>query len=317
MPHNSSAHCLEPVMDLILIVSSLFLQTKRTDNGIQEINGIKNGAISTGNEVISEEKQEKNNTTASSRQKTAVVRDSVKSNPDTTSPDLMHRVLPPPPEKLQATPPVPELEDPLYDTVKDIKEREDGAPSSKKDTMKISTTIEASASEKQERINPLYVSADEIKDFPSNQETSVDVPSGEAQEKATESTEPLYAVVNKKPSVKKPPAENPGEEKSKFKDLTLQNVVLQEEPKSDNPTVDFIPSMEKKPLHPQSPSTKLNSMLSHWNKKSVKHPTNTTLNLSREVPPLVPVKQSDIESEPEQHTIQDDTAITIDLPTST
>ncbi|XP_072000298.1 uncharacterized protein [Engystomops pustulosus] len=120
--------------------------------------------------------------------------------------------------------------------------------------------------------------------------------------------EPIYAVVHKDPSVKKkPPPLTLGEE---------NNI-------ANDQKVDFVPSlhttqMPQSPSQmPQSPSQILDSMLSNLKSKGKKSSPLSkeviTVMVGPEVPPPIPEKLFDIESELEQSTIEDDTKISRDL----
>ncbi|XP_073529970.1 uncharacterized protein [Phyllobates terribilis] len=280
------------------------------DTWIQETNGIKNGVIPADTELISEEK-EKN---ISSRLKNGADHGSEKSDSDKTLHDLMNRVLPPPPEAIQAAPPAPQQAcDPLYDSVRDMQERLNSAPSNK-DEMTISKSNNITAPENQEpqkldRINPLYESADKVKESPSVSETTPKLPSHEAtkDEDRKVATEPLYAVIRKDPSLKRPPPRDPGGDQIS----AVPTVVLQEKLNSDEQRVDFIQSKEQKSPNSQSPGDKVDSMLHSWKKRSIKSakpPEEAmTVNVTQEAPPLVPVKRFDIESEIEEYIIEEDT----------
>ncbi|XP_075719916.1 uncharacterized protein LOC142760612 [Rhinoderma darwinii] len=252
---------------------------------------------------------------------------SVKNERHKTSPALMHRdyPLPLPPEKLQAAPPAPEVEDPLYDSVKEIKERL--AETHQDKALSNTTTPENQESLKLERTNPLYVSANEVKDPPLYRETKCGLHEVNKKDEDIKTrdgetsrvlTEPLYSVIRKGPSVKKPPQENPGGENNHVKHSTLQKIVLPVELNSDNQKVDFIISMEQKPPNPRNPSERVDSMLTHWKKRSIKssqQPKDVAAgNVGREFPPLVPVKRFDIESETAQHANEEDTEISRELP---
>ncbi|XP_056419778.1 uncharacterized protein LOC130361152 isoform X2 [Hyla sarda] len=266
----------------------------------RETNGIKNGTIVTGTEVNSKE----NNKTTSL--KTSAVRGSVMSESGNTSVDLLRRVLPPPPENLQAPPPAEALDDPLYDSVKEMR----AAPSNDHDVTM------APGSSSLERRNPLYVSADEMKDPPSYQEAILEYPSAEANKKDRDSKtqvvdESLYAVIHKQPSVKTPPPQNSEQSAS-------HKVILVEEIKIDSQTVSFI-NKEKTPRS-QSPSEKLDSMLNNCKKRSfisAQPPRDKTVNITQNAPPLVPAKRFDIEGEFEQYTIEEETEMDKESPLTT
>ncbi|KAG8561973.1 hypothetical protein GDO81_015548 [Engystomops pustulosus] len=113
--------------------------------------------------------------------------------------------------------------------------------------------------------------------------------------------EPIYAVVHKDPSVKKkPPPLTLGEE---------NNI-------ANDQKVDFVPSLHTTQM-PQSPSQILDSMLSNLKSKGKKSSPPSkeviTVMVGPEVPPPIPEKLFDIESELEQSTIEDDTKISRDL----
>ncbi|XP_040283076.1 uncharacterized protein LOC120997169 isoform X3 [Bufo bufo] len=290
-------------------------KTKQTEDKTQETNGTKNGAIVTGTGGESEEKGE--GSTMSPRPRNGMVHGSVNNEHDTTPPNLPHRVLPPPPENLQAAPPASEEQDPLYDTVKDIKEvetRQASARSNKEDTRNISKNPpENQGSPKVERTNPLYVSADEVPHPPSYQETTSPLPSHEADEKKDDGKtqvvdEPLYAVIHKGHSVKKtPPAQDPAGEKS----TPLQNV------NCDHQRMEVNVSMEQKT---PEPSKIVDSMLSKCRKKSIKTAQlkihDTAVNVGQEDPPAIPERHFDIESEFKEFTIED-TEVAGEPPAST
>ncbi|XP_040283075.1 uncharacterized protein LOC120997169 isoform X2 [Bufo bufo] len=264
--------------------SELTKMTKQTEDKTQETNGTKNGAIVTGTGGESEEKGE--GSTMSPRPRNGMVHGSVNNEHDTTPPNLPHRVLPPPPENLQAAPPASEEQDPLYDTVKDIKEVE---------------TRQASAR------------SNEVPHPPSYQETTSPLPSHEADEKKDDGKtqvvdEPLYAVIHKGHSVKKtPPAQDPAGEKS----TPLQNV------NCDHQRMEVNVSMEQKT---PEPSKIVDSMLSKCRKKSIKTAQlkihDTAVNVGQEDPPAIPERHFDIESEFKEFTIED-TEVAGEPPAST
>ncbi|XP_075194957.1 uncharacterized protein LOC142295757 [Anomaloglossus baeobatrachus] len=265
-------------------------------------------------ELISEEKEKKN----MSPKLNGAVHSSVKSDYDNTLLDLMHRVLPPTPETTQAAPPAPQANDPMYDSVEDLQERlAKRQQSGKKDDTTFSTsnnmtTVENQEPQKLDRINPLYESADEVQVSPSNPETTPKLHGQECvrNEHCNAVNEPLYARIRKDPSVKRPPPQNPGGEQSN-KDVALPIVVLQEKLNSDEQRVDLIASMEQKEKNVSSPGDKVNSMLTHWNKRSIKsakpRQEATTVTGTQDAPPLVPAKRFEIESEAEEHIIEEDT----------
>ncbi|XP_044148018.1 uncharacterized protein LOC122936079 isoform X2 [Bufo gargarizans] len=147
--------------------------TNQTEDKTQETNGINNGAITTGTGGESEEKRK--GSKRSTRPQNGMAHVSVNNEHDTTPPNLLHRVLPPPPENLQATPPASEEQDPLYDTVKDIREVE---------------TRQASAW------------SNEVPRPPSYQEATSPLPSHEADGKIQDVVESLYAAIHKVPAGK-------------------------------------------------------------------------------------------------------------------
>ncbi|XP_073418008.1 uncharacterized protein [Dendrobates tinctorius] len=282
------------------------------DNWIPETNGIKNGVITTDSELISEGKEMEK---MSSRLKSGKVPGSEK-----TLLDLMNRDLPSPPETTQAAPPAPEASDPLYDSVRELQERrvktrQNSAPSNKKDETSFSKSDNMTVPENQEpqnldRINPLYESADKVKDSSSTPETTPEPTSREATKDEGRKVvpEPLYAVIRKDPSVKRPPLRDPGGNMSSHRDSSAQNVILLEKLNSDEQRVDFIVSVEQKSPSSQSPGDKVDSMLTNWKKRSIKSPKEAmTVHITQEVPPLVPVKRFNIESEIDEDIIEEDT----------
>ncbi|XP_069831872.1 uncharacterized protein [Dendropsophus ebraccatus] len=282
------------------------------ENGSPETNGIKNGTIIIGTEVDPEKNKKENNKVASPRK----VRGTVKNESDSKSPDIMHRVLPPPPEDLQTAPTALELDDPLYDSVKEMRDQlveGEDALSNNNDRTAIDPMHDSSTLE---RVNPLYVSADEMEDPPSYQVTISELPSPEAPMKGEDSkaqvvAEPLYAVIRKEPSVKKQPAKT-------TENSPLQREVLVEELSE---TVVSTTSIEEKPPNNQSSSEKLDSMLNHWKKRGVistqSPEEGRAVNVNQSDPPLVPVKLFDIESDLKQYTIEKETETDRDLPAAT
>ncbi|XP_066450931.1 uncharacterized protein [Eleutherodactylus coqui] len=279
------------------------------DNGIQKTTGMQNGATAMGTEGNFNLTEEANVQTTSVRLKNGAVLSSIRGELDKTSP-LMNRGLPLPPENVGAAPPAAEMEDPLYETVKELNDevmetRRRTALSNKKEATSISEAIKVTDLENQEplkleRINPLYVSAEEVKGSPFYREATSDIEKDEAGETQA-GTDPLYAVIHKEPSVKNPPTRNPGGEKSTVKASGLQKVALPEELSSVDQTVHLVTYKEQKPPYPESPAEKVDSMLTYWKKKSVKFTLSPkedmTVNVIHEVPPPVPVKLFDLESD--------------------
>ncbi|XP_069584516.1 muscle M-line assembly protein unc-89-like [Ranitomeya imitator] len=283
------------------------------DNWIQETNGIKNGVITTETELISEEKE------TEKKKMSSGLTNGKPSDSDQTSLDVMNRDLPSPPESTRAAAPAPE--DPLYDSVRELQEpltetRQNPAPSNEQNETNISKSNTMRALENLEpqnldRINPLYESADTLKESSSTPETTPELQGHEVTKDEGRKVvpEPLYAVIRKDPSVKKPPPRDPGGEKRSPQDSAAQNVILQEKLNSDDEQrVDFIASMEQKSPDSRSSGDKVDSMLNNWKKRSIKSPKEAmTLNIIQEVPPLVPVKRFDIESEVDEYIIEEDT----------
>ncbi|XP_077147866.1 uncharacterized protein LOC143808768 isoform X2 [Ranitomeya variabilis] len=277
------------------------------DNWIQETNGIKNGVITTETGLISEEKE------TEKKMSSGLTNGKVPGS-DQTSLDLMNRDLPSPPETTRAA------SDPLYDSVRELQEplpetRQNRAPSNNKNETNISksnnvTTLENQEPQNLDRINPLYESTDKLKESSSTPETTPELQGHEVTKDEGHKVvpEPLYAVIRKDPSVKKPPPRDPGGETRSPQDSAAQNVILQKKLNSDEQRVDFIASVELKSPNSQSSGNKIDSMLNNWKKRSIKSPKEAmTLNIIQEVPPLVPVKRFDIESEVDEYIIEEDT----------
>ncbi|XP_044148019.1 uncharacterized protein LOC122936079 isoform X3 [Bufo gargarizans] len=256
-------------------------KTNQTEDKTQETNGINNGAITTGTGGESEEKRK--GSKRSTRPQNGMAHVSVNNEHDTTPPNLLHRVLPPPPENLQATPPASEEQDPLYDTVKDIREvetRQASAWSNKEGTRNISENPpENQGSQKVEIINPLYVSADEVPRPPSYQEATSPLPSHEADGKIQDVVESLYAAIHKVPAGK-------------------------------------VNVFTKTP----EPSEIVAAMLIKVRKRSIKTAQlkihDTAVNVGQECPPAIPEWHFDIESESKECTIED-TEVAGEPPAST